>query len=279
MAEQQPFEWFDKVIHRTRITATVRLESGLRVGVGRDLDAGATDLPILTDAAGRPLVPGASWKGVVRSTAERLLRGWGHVHKFDEKRIRRELACDPLDEKHPCVKVRDEEDAATLGRVEAHREAMKKVCLCCATFGAPGLASHVRFRDMAFPRDTPTRVRDGVSIDRDLGRVSGARKYDFQVIEPGASARLTIDLDNDQDWQTGLVLAALDFIDDGLVRLGGFGSRGLGVVRLEAIAVERWKLDAILAGSEGEKPDTDTLRAAFTKKLDEIPKPDQAGGK
>lgn len=259
MTTPSHFHWFDAFVHRTRITATFDLETGLRVGTGRALDALTTDLPLHRDARGRPLLPGSSLKGVVRSAAERLLRGHAiSRYDLDEDGLRR-VVCDPLDQR-TCCQADDgrgahngtaENDPAPATAIRANRDHARTFCLACATFGAMGLASHARFRDAVLDEGTPTRVRDGVAIDRDLGRVSGARKYDFEVVDPGARFDLVIDLENDMDWQAGLVIVALDLVSDGIVRIGGFGSRGLGQLALREIRIHRKDLDDVVLGRDG----------------------------
>ncbi|MBM4319215.1 MAG: hypothetical protein FJ125_04465, partial [Deltaproteobacteria bacterium] len=154
---------------------------------------------------------------------------------------------------------------------ERQRELEQGVCLACATFGGPGLASHFRFQDAVAAPGHAVRQRDGVAIDRDLGRVAGSRKYDFEVIEAGARFPFVVVMENPRDWQIGLLLSALDLLDDGLIRVGGFGSRGLGLVRLagEPRLVRR-SLEDILDGREGTLLDEDRRQACRKALLAEV---------
>ena len=106
-------------------------------------------------------------------------------------------------------------------------------------FGRPNLASHVRFADAypAGPEPIVAEVRDGVAIDRDLGRVSGAKKYDYEVVPAGSRFTFELVMDGLDERQEGAVVAGLTLLDDGFTRLGGFKSRGLGLVELVELEV------------------------------------------
>ena len=43
-----------------RVTGTLVAQTALRIGAGRSSEVTGTDLPVLRDARGRPLIPGAS---------------------------------------------------------------------------------------------------------------------------------------------------------------------------------------------------------------------------
>src|SRR5262245_33061910 len=66
---------FTRFHSRLRLLATLRLNTSFRIGAGRGLDfATGTDLSVVKDATGAPYIPGSSFKGVLRSHAEALLR-------------------------------------------------------------------------------------------------------------------------------------------------------------------------------------------------------------
>lgn len=245
------FQDFRAVRNRYLIRGVLEARTGFRVGAGRDPHGVVTDLPVLRDGVGRPFLPGSSLKGVVRSQAERLLRALAHGE--EEKRF----ACDPL-EYGGCLAPKrengkDDEGGGTWEWLQ------DRACAACATFGGLGLASHVRLFD-AFPSGAASvQLRDGVALDRDLGRASDGKKFDFEVGVPGTRFDLRIDLENVMDWQVALVLFALDRIADGSTRIGGFGSRGLGDFGLHDRAVHRLELPDILAGRPGRLLNDETL--------------------
>ncbi|MCS6799146.1 MAG: CRISPR-associated RAMP protein Csx7 [Myxococcota bacterium] len=213
--------FFDRLVRRTRLDAEMVCVTPLRIGRGKRFDAVESDLPVLRDAQGRVVVPGASIKGVLRSHLEALMRSMGLS------------VCDPL--AAPCIdgsKVPRRGGAAE--RARAWRQYVgEHACHACRMFGSLGLASHVVLTDALPLGEVHTEIRDGVAIDRDLGRVSGARKYDFEVVAAGSRFAFSLELHDLSDAQEGAVALALDSLHEGFARIGGAKSRGFGVVRLE----------------------------------------------
>lgn len=254
--------FFDLFENRFVIDAELRTRTGFRIGRGRDDSALGSDLPLLKLHDGRLVVPGSSWKGVVRSAAERILRSLAPPGE----EIR--WACDPFGApRNPdgqglmtCLpKASSDDDASPKDRAARERERIKAhVCLACATFGANGLASHVRFADCTF--ESRSSIRDGVGIDRDLGRAADNIKFDFEVVPPGTPLHLRIGLENVQDWQVGLILTVLDELGDGSVRVGGMGSRGLGWLELVQTTVRQLTLAQVLARDSGPVADPARLQ-------------------
>jgi CRISPR/Cas system CSM-associated protein Csm3 (group 7 of RAMP superfamily) len=58
---------FDTFKNRLEITGTLRTITALRISAGRSTEPIGSDLPVIKDALGRPLIPGASFKGALRS--------------------------------------------------------------------------------------------------------------------------------------------------------------------------------------------------------------------
>ena len=262
---------FDTLKHRTTLTARLEAETAFRVGAGKSLDAVTTDLPVLRAGGESFLVPGSSLKGLFRSSSEQLLRACAPVGQerkfacdlFAKDESGREIACwaipQDLKDKWDEWKVAD--------RVKATREHLEQnMCRACATFGAQGWAAVARFSD-AMVKGASVTVRDGVGLDRDLGRAADRIKYDYEVINPGAWFELRIALENALDWQIGLLLAALDQIDDGAVRIGGFGSRGLGWFSVHDKKIVRRDLTAVLSGTGGELMSEESCRSALSREL------------
>jgi CRISPR/Cas system CSM-associated protein Csm3 (group 7 of RAMP superfamily) len=125
-------------------------------------------------------------------------------------------------------------------------------CAACRLFGSRVVASHVRFCDALLqdrsPGPIPIEVRDGVSIDRDLRRVHGSRKYDFEVVSPGTAFAAEIFVENFQPWLMGLLAMGFDQLAEGFTALGGFTSRGLGRVTFIWSSVAKTTARALLRG-------------------------------
>ncbi len=231
------------------VVCTLDLEleavSGVRVGAtaAPTVQAG-TDLPVLRTPSGDPLVPGSSFKGVLRSAAERLLRGRG---------LR---ACDPLQD--PCLGDRRDISPTDLEQ---------GLCWTCQLFGSRHKASRVWVGDLVAVGGR-TFVRDGVAIDRGELKAAEGLKYDYEVVAPGTVFRGQLRIDDPEDGDLGLLLSLLDLLDAGMVTVGGGASRGLGRVRLRRPpAVTVLRASTFRPGSLGEQADLERERAAFETRL------------
>ena len=66
---------FDTFKNRLEITGILTTVTALRISAGRSSEPIGSDLPVIKDIFGRPLIPGASFKGAMRSRLESFLRG------------------------------------------------------------------------------------------------------------------------------------------------------------------------------------------------------------
>lgn len=74
---------FDTFKNRLELTGTLKTVTALRISAGRSTEPIGSDLPVIKDAFGRPLIPGSSFKGAMRSRLESFLRGiLGSDRKF-----------------------------------------------------------------------------------------------------------------------------------------------------------------------------------------------------
>ncbi len=230
----------------TFIDLELEAVSGIRVGMGRGGPAEATDLPLLRDPAGRPLIPGSSFKGVLRSAAERLLRG-----------TRDKLTCDVLSTSNRCL----------AGRRKANPGDLEELCWTCRVFGNPFKAGRLVVFDL-IADSTGTVVRDGVAIDRAELKAKDGAKYDYEVAPPGTIFQGRLRLDDPEPGDLGLVLTLLDLIDAGIVTVGGGASRGLGRVRHRTPpAVTQLRASSFVPGTEPSPVDVAAERAAYAARL------------
>ena len=255
---------FHRLESRLRLTGVLITRTALRIGAGGgDLDG--VDLPVIKDACGFPFIPGASLKGALRSTVEALVRGAdGHA----AGRAAGLWACDPLaDEDSPFA----DKSCGHHARGRRADVSPDAHCAVCRLFGSHVVASHVRFcdalmratdHDLAFGR-LPVEVRDGVSIDRDLRRARGARKYDFEVVSPGTEFAVEVFVDNPRPWLMGLLAMGFDQLAEGFIALGGFTSRGLGRVTFAWSSIVSFTAGALLRG----QPATTTAGDAVAAEL------------
>lgn len=194
------------------------------------IDPGVADMEFqrtVRDGRRTVFLAGSGLKGVLRSHCERLLRS-------------SELfACDPTKTKWPTESCGRQDDKASLDpkKYRHHRQ-----CPACFTFGSLKLAGRFRVGD-AYPlaeseaAANRTEVRAGVGINRQSQAAQTGVLYDTEVVV-GGGFQVRLQGENFSLWQLGLVLAALQDLDAGLVRIGGGKARGMGSVRLSALALE-----------------------------------------
>ncbi len=197
------------------------------------LDPGVADMEFQRTAwKGRNTVflAGSGLKGVLRSHCERLLRS---ADRF---------ACDPTQTKNDptLCGMRKPHDPYPEGYALPYPH--KDQCAACFTFGSLRLAGRFRVAD-AYPvqaledETNHTEVRTGVGINRQSQAAQEKVLYDTEVVVSGGF-RALISGENYSLWQLGLILNALQDLDQGLVRIGGGKARGMGNVRLKDWRIE-----------------------------------------
>jgi CRISPR-associated RAMP protein (TIGR02581 family) len=224
---------------RVELRGRLELVTGLRVGAGRGEEVISTDLPVVKTVDGRPYIPGTSFKGAWRAFTEMVLRTVQAQPEVEE----RNLACFPLTRRQdvegrpqPCLtmegvkKLKDENQGSL---AELDRVLRERSCWTCRVFGAPWLASKVLVRDLPVVEGTFGRseMRDGVAIDRDTGKVSGGRKYQFEAVSAETEFGVEILIENGSQAELGLAWLGLRAMMLGAIPLGGARSRGLGQCR------------------------------------------------
>lgn len=217
---------FDTFKNRLEITGKLSTVTALRISAGRSTEPIGADLPVIKDALEQPLIPGASFKGALRSRLESFLRG-----------IDISLAEDPANftsqTRNKIIKKlkEDYQDDAALTN-----ELLKQTDLISRLFGSPWIASKFQVRDLTVVPGTwfgQYQERDGVAIDRDTETAAEGKLYDFQVVPSGTSFDLKIVVENAEKWELGLLMIGLHQFESEQIPLGGGRSRGLGVVSLK----------------------------------------------
>jgi len=221
--------------NRLVLHGLLKTTTGLRIGAGRSLQPTGTDLPVLRDALGRPFVPGSSFKGVLRSCIEALLRSLAREGQQNR------WACNPLEDAERCI-TPEQIGTKKLG-LRGQQDADLKLtawvtdntCMACHLFGSPWLASHVQIRHWLVDETFwlgQFQERDGVAIDRDTETASAQKLYSYEVVPAGTAFEGVIVVENGARWQLGLLMAGLNEFERGSLTLGGASSRGLGGVQL-----------------------------------------------
>ncbi|MEG4496214.1 CRISPR-associated RAMP protein Csx7 [Microcoleus sp. F10-C6] len=224
---------FDTFKNRLEITGTLTTITALRISAGRSTEPIGCDLPVIKDALGRPLIPGSSFKGALRSRLESFLRG-----------IDPNLAEDPANYTSSTrnnqvkdLKVKYKNDDLNLTQ-----ELIDLTDDIGSLFGTPWMASKFQVRDLTVQPDAwfgQYQERDGVAIDRDTETAADGKLYDYQVVPAATPFDFKAVVENAHDWELGLLTIGLHQFETEQIPLGGGRSRGLGVVKLE-IDKMRW---------------------------------------
>lgn len=221
---------FDTFKNRLELTGIITTVTALRISAGRSTEPIGSDLPVIKDALGRPLIPGSSFKGALRSRLESFLRG---IVGSD-----RSLVANPAIEEEwsitstemKSLKEQNTTDVALTAAIVQNTDLVSQL------FGSPWLASKFQVRDLTVLPDAwfgQYQERDGVAIDRDTETAADGKLYDYQVVPAGTPFEFKAVVENAQEWELGLLTIGLHQFETEQIPLGGGRSRGLGVVRLD----------------------------------------------
>ena len=224
---------FDKFKNRLEITGTLTTVTALRISKGRSTEPIGSDLPVIKDALGRPLIPGSSFKGALRSRLESFLRG-----------IDPTLAEDPANYTTPTRnnQVKRLKEKYKNNDLDLTQQLIGLTDHIGSLFGTPWIASKFQVRDLTVQPDAwfgQYQERDGVAIDRDTETAADGKLYDYQVVPAATPFDFKAVVENAHDWELGLLMIGLHQFETEQIPLGGGRSRGLGVVKLE-IDKMRW---------------------------------------
>lgn len=224
-----------KLEKRYNIKATLRFETAFHIGAGKQGTDTVSNMGVLKDPYGVPILPGSSIKGKFRSTVERL----AHVIGKTACMLNSELSGNDCvsDEKYRKNQIEDYKKEKTvqerLAWLNTH------TCDVCKLFGSPLQASRIFFSDGILKKWAGiTQTRDGVVIDRDSETAVDGAKYDYEVIPSGAEFEIAIDIENPVETDLSLIDLGLSEWEEGIM-LGGFTSRGLGRAKLEDIVIRK----------------------------------------
>lgn len=194
----------------------------------------------------KPVLPGSSLRGALRSQAERIARTLATIEAWqqnDDKQQQQYFAshcpaCDPnarrkREEGSSPVALESCDSLLLANKVESDEEVEEKEhCLACWLFGSARQGSRLLVEDARFIGLKPTyKVRDFVAIDRFTG--GAAEQYKFDAVElwkPQFEGQLR--LENPTHWELGWLLLTLRDLQDGLIPLGFGAAKGMGRVKI-----------------------------------------------
>jgi CRISPR/Cas system CSM-associated protein Csm3 (group 7 of RAMP superfamily) len=195
------------IVARWIVEGDLILESATHLG-GESGDA--TDIVVLRDArTGRPLLPGTTIAGALRSYLADVLGGYGSEEDPRIPQLFGAARGDDMGHQSPLV-----------------------------VFDSLG----------TLPEGHSVEIRDGVQINLARGTAEDRKKFDLEVLPAGTRFRLRFDLlipTADQEEELlNLLVTALGGLSSGEIALGARRSRGLGAVRTEGWRSVRYNLSS-----------------------------------
>ncbi|MBE0069096.1 type III CRISPR-associated RAMP protein Csx7 [Thermoanaerobacterium thermosaccharolyticum] len=218
---------FDKFENRYIVKGTIVALKPIHIGKGQEsMDPTEVDSPVIKDENGRPLIPGSSLKGVLRSFVERVLSSGA----FEGYR-----SCLIVNDE-PCVNgdyVKKLKDKYDKDYKKIAEEIYERSCNVCRLFGSNNLAAKLTIKDLnSIDEKTFFDMRDGVGIDRDTGTAKDGKKYNYEITPSGTRFKLHMTGDNLDDDDLELLKLCLNVLKNGQISVGGMTSRGLGTIKL-----------------------------------------------
>ena len=249
------------------VTGTLALKSALHIGGGK-VNVSNTDSPVVRTPEGKPFIPGSSFKGVLRSTVEKLVVS---IPGLKSCQLTEGVSdCPSVDNGFPDWK-RDRSETELIKKLE------QKLCHTCKLFGSPYSASKIMIHDLTIKEWAEvTQIRDGVVIDRDSERAKDQLKYDFEVVPPSSTFELKICLENPTDEDLGLACLGLNEFVSEMAYIGGIKSRGLGNCKIRTDDFAIYELDLVSNDKKESKEQRlkkYLLHTKLEEKMDKHPNP------
>ncbi|GIW83323.1 MAG: CRISPR-associated RAMP protein [Gemmatales bacterium] len=226
--------WHTKLQRKLQIQFSLHFDTAWRIGSGKEGET-LSDLGVVLDPSGQPVLPGSSLKGRLRSTCETLAHALGLSACMLDSAVSN---CECSSDVQYYRRVREDYRKASQAGVAERLEWIEKhTCDVCKLYGSPVMAGRLRISDGTIEDWAEViQVRDGVVIDRDSQTAVDGLKYDYEVVPPGSRFRVTIDVENYSDADLALLGAAIFEWSSGST-VGGFTSRGLGRFHLEDVCI------------------------------------------
>ncbi|MEM1546482.1 MAG: CRISPR-associated RAMP protein Csx7 [Candidatus Methanomethylicia archaeon] len=214
-------QWFvhDYLYRVLNVKLSFEAKSPFRIGAGKSTSlTSPVDLQVLRiNINGREVqyIPGSSLKGVFRSVSEFIAKSNG---------INACMAGNECKDNYN----RKLDDALRSRNLDEVRKILASYCLICKLYGSGSYASHIIFGDMFPEGDIAIGVKTGIAIDRRSGTAKRGALYTVEFIMPGSIFKGNITLINTPNYAIGLLSYVIKLINDGVIRIGGFKSRGFG---------------------------------------------------
>jgi len=228
------------LLNRYLFEGKLEMRTAMHIGGGK-ATLSHTDSPVVLTPDGLPFIPGSSFKGMLRSTVEKIVASLPADLGLHSCGLLTEVAGET------CATARQREinDARRTppAGTTAERildEARQSLCHTCRLFGSPFAAARLTINDLYLIDDEwsgTTQIRDGVAIDRDSETARNSLKYDFEVVPSTTVFELRVILENATTQDLQLISIGLSEFLSGFGRIGGFRSRGLGACILTDLQI------------------------------------------
>lgn len=236
---------FDKFINRYIIKGELVAVTALHIGAAEDVfSPGGCKNPFLRNAAGLPLIPGSSLKGVMRSFLETYLSSDSGKRRLFEETGYNQGICN---RQQPCADIKTNSKLKDLLK-DRGADAEKKLsdylygpkskgglCIICRIFGSQCSAAKFSIRDAGVLNGTfqdGFEIRSGVSIDRNSGTNVDGNKFETEVVPEDTHFSFCAVLENADSTEWEVVKKLLKALELGMIPIGGMKSRGLGEIKL-----------------------------------------------
>lgn len=242
---------FNKFVNRYVIIGELEAVTALHVGAAEDVfKPNGCKNPFFRNADGKPLIPGSSLKGAMRSFLEQYLSSESGKEVIPDKvHYRREICS----EERPCADHKKDKELKNLLKsknadaekklseylfgVAGNNEKCGKLCIVCRLFGSPYSAAKFSIRDAGVDDSFENKfeIRSGVAIDRNFGTGVDGKKFETEVVPKGTKFAFRAILENGDDIEWKVTKQLLMAMSLNMIAIGGMKSRGLGEIQLQNV--------------------------------------------
>ncbi len=231
---------FEKLAQLIDIEVEYVARSSLAIHAGKDTAFEATESPVVKIGS-KPVIPGSSLKGVLRSTLEAILAQEGVEVCVPDAAI-----------PNTVERGKEADYARSIGRKTACR--VNQLCPVCQIFGTTagrqGLSGRALFLDAKVLGEAILTERTHVAITRDTRSQAGGKLMSSEAVDAGAKFAGTIRLINPEPWQVGAVLRALEtmqYLGVGSKKTAGYGELDVRVIEILARKMDKgeWKQSTV----------------------------------
>lgn len=219
-----------------------------------------TDAPVIK-IGGKPVLPGSSLKGALRSSLEGLLAARGVSVCVPATAIPNEIKREK----------REQQYLEKIGRKKPCEPQDKDLCPVCLIFGTAGqksgLSGSAIFLDATLTGEVSPETlleRTHVAITRDTRSQAGGALVTVESVDAGAKFVGSVRLINPEDWQVGAILQAIEWLKQlgiGSKKTAGYGQLNIAVQSIQKKLLQNgaWQAQAV---------DTSQVVQAFVNKFE-----------